>query len=331
LGRIDSTGNLVTLSVDDSIYVLCEFDGIIPDYALGYLGTQAVSDSATVDVSGLDQYSGEDIRFSNVSVTMTVENQIGIASEIMINELNSLNTVTGNAVSLSISSGYNPFAIGKPADPHSLTTDVTPTLNVLTLNDANSNISALVSNLPDKFSYDVLFTVNPGSSPPLPGQGTDFYYSGDEITAWIDVEVPLSLIANSLTLTDTTSLSLDSASLSDVNSGVLTVYTDNYYPIEARTQFYLLNENLQTFDSLFSAPALINAGVPGTDYGRVLSPARTRIPVALDRADIDRLLDTYKVYIVADFSTRPVNEYVKIFSDYTVKFTVTAEFNYHLE
>lgn len=329
-GSIDSSGNQIPLSLQDSIYFNCSFTNLVPDYVLGYLGKDTISENGTVDLNVLTELQGASLDFNDVKVSLVVNNQIGAAAKVKITQLNAVNTHNNHAALLTVNPTVNPFTIAKPNNPFSLFSDVIPTINVLQLNNTNSNINLLINVIPDKFMYSIQVFTNPNAIAPVPGTGTDFIYYGDMISASIDIEVPLSVIASNVVLTDTTEFSLGKSNTDKILGGNLILFTDNEFPLEASPQVFLLDSLNNVLEQIIPLNAIVEAGVVNPVTERVQSPKRSKITVPVTLARLEFLKKTKRIRTNASFITRDQSQHVKIYNDYTMKFKLVGDFNYKL-
>jgi len=328
---IDSSGNLIPISLNDSIYIHAKFVDVKPEYALGYLGKKTISQSSEINFNILNNISADNIHFDDIKVSLSIYNKAGINADIKINNISSINSKTNNEIHLVSSQLTNPFNITKPNDPNSIYTDVIPTINNLNLNNTNSNVNELISNLPDKFKYSIDILTNPNSNPPLLGTGTDFIYYGDEISASLNVEVPLSFIAGNLNLSDTVDFQLSSDDIKNINNGKLILYSYNKFPLDANIQLFLLDENFQLIDSLLSGDSKILAADINSITGLCEIPKLSKISIDISNGLLQKLVRTKKIKIIAKFNTIPQNQHIKIYSSYTIEFKLVSDFNYHIE
>jgi len=330
-GSIDSSGNFIHLTNNDSIYLNCTISNLTPDYARGYFGNQAVTQDSIVDFSVLNDLQIEQLSFNEVKVNLTVENQIGVQAQANINELTSINTNNNTSVTLTGSALSSPFTIQKPTDPHSTFTDVIPTINYFELNKTNSNINQLISNIPNRFKYKVSLNINNGITPPTPGNGTDFIYFGDKVRSKLNVEIPLSLIAKNLVLKDTATTDFSNIDISDVNGGSIILKSVNMFPIESSVKVYFLNEQNNIFDSLSVVPIVIDAANinQNTQKVDVAKVSKNIIPLTKDK--LNNLFLCKNLLIVATFNTLPDNTHVKIYSNYYIDFKVIGDFSYRVK
>lgn len=327
---IDSTGNLIPISLNDSIYIHAQFIDVKPEYAKGYLGNTTISQTDEINFGILNNISVDNIDFDDIKVSLAIYNQIGINADVKINNISSVNSQTNNEVFLASPQLINPFHVTKPIDPNSVFINVIPTINSLNLDKTNSNINALVNNLPDKFKYSIDIITNPNTPPPPLGTGTDFIYYGDEISASLNIEVPLSFIASNLRLSDTVDISLSSTDIKNINNGKLILYAYNDFPLDADVQLFLLDDNYQFIDSLITGNNKILAADINPTTGMTTSAKQSKITINLPKVMQEKLILTKKIRIVTRFNTSPQTQHVKIYSNYILEFKLIADFNYHV-
>ena len=329
-GRIDSSGNLISLSLNDSVYVNVSFTDIIPEYAKGYLGQEIVSVSGTEEFDIFTNILDGTFNLDDVKLSISVANQIGVAGDVAINSIIAKNTSNNNTVNLDIPSQYDPFAIAKPFDPNTTIVPITPTINTIILDKSNSNSDELIEIMPDIFDYSLDFQINASTPPPPLATGTDFVYYNSEVVASLDIEIPLSFIANNITLIDTAKFSLNETDVENINGGKIILYADNGYPLNAVVQLYLLDEFDMMIDSLLPNNATIEAGNYDFTTDKVSSKKKTKIEIPIPVNRIGDLINTKKIKIVTRFTTNPYNTYVKIYSTYSIDIILVGDFSYHV-
>ncbi len=330
-GSIDSSGNYIKLTMNDSIYAQCSISNILPDYARGFFGTQSAEQDSTIDFDVLNNLQVDELSFNDVRVSLSVENQVGVQAQANVIELTSINTSHNSSISLTGSALSTPFTITKPNDPHSLFTDVVPTVNTFNLNSNNSNINQLISNLPNAFRYHVSLNINQGITPPYPGTGTDFIYYGDKVTSRLNVEVPLSFIAGNLVLADTVVPDFSTTDVTNILGGNIVLQSNNMYPIEASTQVYFLNEQGLIYDSLSFIPVIIPAAAVNPVTQRVNQPHAYKNIIPVSNQKLQNFIQANKLIITAHFNTQPPHTHIKIFNDYFIDFKLIGDFTYRVE
>lgn len=329
LGRIDSNGNTVSISLDDSVYITMSLQNITPDYVEGYLGQQTFSISDSADFIISDAFNFSSITINQAKLSLNVRNQIGVKANVKINELTAYNTNNSSQVILNSTATTNPFEILKPTNPFDVTTNVTPTLNNFEINQTNSNITDLINIYPNKIYYNIDVNTNPNNPPSLINNLDDFAYFGDSVSTYLDAEIPLSLIANNLKLSDTADYSLSAEDIKNVNGGNLNLFVYNDFPIESKVQLYLLDTNLNIFDSLLVKKEYIFAA--NTIQNSIFTQQKlTKIIIPVSIGKLQEITNSTKILINIDFNTKPDNTYVKIYDFYKMKFKIVADFNYSI-
>jgi len=300
-----------------------------PAYIRGYLGQSTIN--VGPEQSGFSLFkairSGT-LNFPNVNIQIDLENSIGVDADLKIDKITSINSQTGT-VDLSSSALINKSIninrateTGNPASP------VNPSSQLITINSSNSNISAFLANIPDKLAYTLQVTINPLGN--ISGDN-DFIYSGHGLTANMNINIPLSLAATNLTLSDTLLLNLSSIQQEQkVNGGFLYLYVTNGMPFSAGIQIYTLNNKLIKTDSLFIPPNNTILGAPIGTNGKVAQTVATKLTIPVTKAKINNLLSATKALIIARFNTSNQPHPVNIYNYYQLDVKLVADFNYNL-
>jgi len=320
---VDSTGQIKTLSLDDSVYTSLEFVDIIPQYARGYLGQDTIGvgpSELTLEV--FKRISSGTLDVEDVTMSLSIENEIGADAEIEINNLTSVNSNSGNQVQLTGSAISSPLFITRATDNNG-SLPITSTQTQLVIDKSNSNATAFISNLPDRIDYEFELRTNPNGNV---SNYNDFIYADYLMNIDFNLEMPLSIIANDLTLADTADMDIGDADLSKVKDGVITLIADNGFPFDATIQMYTLSSSGNITDSLFTNTFVSAAPVDASN--RVYEVRRSRLKMPIDEARIARLQNSKRLRIITKFNTNPQNVHLKIYSDYKIDFILTGDFNY---
>lgn len=323
IARVDSTGQMKTLSVDDSIYSSMRFENITPDYARGYIGQDTFTAGPSEEMIDIfNRIIDGTIQLDQVKMDVEIRNSIGAEGLIEIHQLTSINSKTGNTVTLNGPAVANPVFIPRATDFNG-NPPVTSTSTQLQVNSSNSNANAFIENLPDKIGYQLSLYTNPNGNT---ANYNDFIYSDKLMEVDLNLEMPLSLIANNLTLCDTADLDLANNDLSKITGGVMTLIADNGFPFNTRLQMYTINSSGMVTDSLLGSNLVVAAPVDAS--GRVTEKKRSRLTIPVDPQRIDILQDAVKLRIVSRFDTSPAGTLLKIYSDYKIDFLITGDFTY---
>ena len=323
--RVDSTGQMKTLSITDSIYANISFVNLTPEYVRGYIGMDTFNFGPTsLSIDLFKNISANAFNVQDVKMNIEIENSIGADGEVYLQNLKSTNTQTNQTVTLSGSALTNSIAIPRAIDPGGYPGPVTSSLTNYLLNNSNSNASAFLDNLPNQIDYTLQLRTNPSGNS---SNYQDFIYADKLMRFDLNVEVPLNFMADNLTLTDTVILAVNKVDLSRIINGTLILLADNGFPFDADVQLYLLDKTtLAVTDSLLINNIIAAASVDAN--GRVTASKRSRliIPVTQDR--INHFFESPKIKVVSRFTTKPTGQTIRIYSDYKMELQLTGDFNY---
>lgn len=316
----------VTILPCDSVYISNTFTGLIPDYAKGYFGQTTINVTGITDFSLFNHVIGGTVGLEDVNINLTLENGIGVDAKAIIGNLTATNTRTAASIALSHPAIGSPLNINRAVDNSGT---VAPSYYTVALNPGNSNIKNLIENLPDKIGYSVNLDINPLGN--VSG-GNDFVYYTPGFKASLDMMLPLSLVANDLTLADTIDISIPRGNLQNgVNYATLTLYADNGFPFDASIQIFMMDNSANVIDELTGAVNTIDAA-PIDASLKVISKRMTKIIIPLSEEKINKLIDsTKKLKITAKFNTSAKPAYMKIYSNYSLDFQLVGDFNYTVD
>lgn len=320
--RIDSSGRLEHLSLEDSIYIRYGIYNVIPDYVRGYLGQQTFKIGLdTIAFDMLKNISGS-LLLDNVLVNLEIKNGMGLPGNIYIETLRAINSKTKIIKPLT-GSVLNTMIPVNPATDNPLK----PTITSIKLDQNNSNIKDLLQILPDKFEYELKVETNPNGK-----TSTDqFVYYKSGINADLNIEMPLYASIKGLTIQDTFHLDekqSTNTALGRIKKTTLYMQVENTFPFDMDMQFYLLNEINQITDSIFvSGKNHISAGVIDYQSGKVTAPSMSRIVVDINENQWNQLQRTKRMLTKAILDTKGSDKF-KIYSNYGLKINMSAAFEY---
>jgi hypothetical protein len=327
---IQYTGKIKTLSLSDSIYFHVGFTNLLPDYAKGYLGKKTINLNNTVPFSLFGKISSGTLTLQNVSFKLHFENGIGVDENFTIKNITAINTRTKSQLGLSgsIVGSQSPITLSRATEAPGTSLRVIPTVKDTSLTPANSNIKSIVESLPDKLHYELTASLNPNGN----NSGSkDFVYYGTGISASLNMEIPLNLIANKLELRDTVAFSfatIDAVKNKKIVGGQMTLLSDNGFPFDATIQVYLLDGAFNKMDSLVTNNKIEAAPVDASNKVTVKKRSNLIIPIT---GKLEKLKKTSNILIVASFSSIPSNTLLKIYSDYTIDFKLIGDFTYGIK
>lgn len=324
---------VVIPSGDTVVSSKVSFTNVIPYYAKGYFGTTTKSfGPENVAFPVFNKIVAGTLNLQNVSVNLILTNGFGVDASLILSKLTSNRNgdtiplhatgVVGSTIHVNRATATNSPA---PASP------VNPSVLNFTINPTNSNIINWLDNMPTSIGYSLQVTTDPLGN--VSGSN-DFAYYGYGISANINVTIPLSLIANNLTLADTLAVNLAGSAntTQHIKSGTLTIYASNGFPFSAGLQLYLLNKNNIVYDSLFiPATQTINAAPVNAVTGIVTNPQSSVLTISLDAAHTQELFNTKNIILHARFNMGNLpSTYRKIYDYYQLGLKLVGNFDYQI-
>ena len=325
--RINPNGNGAKMYFADTLQITSEFKNIIPLSATGYFGKNDFSiGPESIDLSLFDGIDLEQIQLSDAKLSLNIENGFGIDARGIINQLQSVNSKTGNTVNLTgnlIGTSLNINSANWSGD---INNPVNPSTYLIELNKDNSNIISFIENLPDKFNYALDFETSPLGN--ISGSN-DFIHKHYGFDAQLQLEVPLDITIKNLSLKDTAQLEFDEESRdNNINGGKLILSTYNYFPFETAIQLYFYDENMVLKDSLFSPTAgIIQAGNPSAS-GKVEKAKETRLIIPVSKQKLNRILICKTILIDSKINSPSQTSTIALYGDYKMDIKLAVELNY---
>jgi hypothetical protein len=318
---LDPAGNQITLTDLDQFEFNVRLKSIKFDYAKGYFGTtNNILGPDTNSISVFNIFTGGNIDLENVKLSLDVQNGFGMDARVTFDKVTTINSNTGHEIVLNDPIIGQTLNISRATETFDPLSPVSPSVYSYQLN--NSNVVNMLEDKPDKITYQLHIITNPLGNI---SSGNDFVYYGNYLKTMLNMEIPLSLIANDLTLADSVVWDLGEYN-GNPSSGKLKLIADNGFPFSANFQIYLVDSNNLVADSLLNS-SLIDAPALDTDY-KVISPRRTEFEIILPADRYQKFFEYKKAYLVARFNTTGLGHYVKIYSYYKLKLKLTGDFNY---
>ena len=329
---------MVTLALGDTFYVNAGLHGIVPSYVLGYVADQTMKvGPSTVGMSVFDKYQSGSLKMEDLNVSLEVKNGFGVKLKVDAQNISGHNSKTGKTVVLTNAETSAPIMLDKALDPF-VNGDITYSTKLISLNKSNSNIKDFMEIFPNQLNYQMTAQLNP-DLPSIPYQTVlatppNFVYSATGLEATMNVEIPLSLMADSLLLADTMDFSLAKSDQSErLNSAKFTLITENGFPFSTNISIYMLDASMQKMDSLF-VNGLVAAGTVAQEGGewKVTEKTMSTIVFEVPAGKIENLFNTKKLLVLADFNTaQPKTDFAKIYSDYAIDFKLSGDFDFKVK
>jgi len=327
IGSVDSTGVMKTFSVEDSIYIELGFIDLRPEYARGYLrDTTLFAGPSLIDLDFFNRLKSGKLLLDQAKLSIDFENKVGVDLEFKLNEFNSINNKTNQVIALSSMEINKPIFIPRATDQNGQL-PINATYTNIRLDENNSNLTNFINNLPDQISYALQLKANPLGNV---SNHRDFIYENEFMNLNMNLELPLILQSQGLTICDTLEMDLTKGDLSGIQSGNLHTFFNNGFPFELKAQLFVLDQNNVIIDTLLDGTHKILAAtniLPGSNY----NPQLSRIDIPVDKQSIDRLLNSGKLLLIAVLDTQPTGQSARIYDTGKLDFQMTADFIYRVD
>lgn len=235
--KTDPNGPAVSISSQYDFKFEGFLSGLKIDYAKGYFGNKIVSDTSSFNIPYLNNLVGGSIDLPSTNLVFSIENgmKVSLKGRILLAENTNFdnNTVSLNSSSLG-SAFYISPAIGNWSS-------LQPTTQNLNFNSSNSNIEQYIENLGAVHKVGYELQLNPWGN--LSG-GADEIFPNSRIKVKVNLEMPLQISADGLTLRDTFdfNISQDPTKI-HANSGIVTLNATNAFPLSCEPKLYFMDDN----------------------------------------------------------------------------------------
>ena len=180
--------------------------------------------------------------------------------------------------------------------------------------------------MPDKISFSGEVEINPNGNT---SNYQDFAFDSSAIEGNLNMQLPLSFIANDLSLSQETEFNLYKVENNDrIKDGTFTLNVDNGFPLSASISIIFLDDQT-VLDSLTSQTDIEAAEL--NTQGKVTQSKNSRVKYTISESTMAIILNANKARINASFNSAPNNQYVKIYSDYKMGFQLIGDFTYQIK
>lgn len=320
--QLDPAGNGATVTDQDSLIIQATYAGLLPAYARGYFGQRTVEAGPTTEPFDLfEAFTSGTLDLDEATLKLKVENGFGVDMQVRMRELRATNTRTGASVPLEHAIMSGPMNITRAVD---LGTGPAATFYERTLDIANSNLLPFIECLPDQLYYELDIALNPLGDI---SNGNDFLYDSSLLRASLDLEVPLRLIADELTLQTISAPDLPgSAEGHALRSGTMKLFATNGFPLQARILIDLVDEQGQVLAAL-PIEGTVAAGLLGPE-NLVAQPVNSVLTAELDEAAVNLLYDGARLRTRAAFTTADQTMHLRLLDRYRLDLQMTIAANY---
>lgn len=322
VAQLDPNGSGATVTEADSLVALVNYYGLVPQYARGYFGSQLVEVEPRENALDLfNNIVGGTLDLDAVSLKLVMVSGLGMDLQVRLRELLAINSRTGAEVALNHSIMNGPVNLSRAID---LGNGFTPTTYQTTLNNSNSNVDLFVENLPDKVRFALDLNVNPLGDI---SNGNDFVYYDSKLRADLELEIPLRLITNELTLQTLIRPELPgTVEGHGLREGELRIFASNGFPFSARLELAIVNAAGEVL-STANVQGTIGAGMLGSN-GLVQQSTSSRVVAPLSPDQVDLLYGDNQLRLRSVFNTADQSQHIQLFEHYRLDLQVTASVNY---
>lgn len=317
LGRIDSSGNLINLSLQDSVLLHTGIEGLTANEGYGYLGKDTSETNDINKVSLFSQLSKSKFDLEEVIMMVAFENNIGAPIDLRIDEILASTASSSSGISAGNSTDLNWTGLGTiqtiPAATYNVPGVPIPSRLELNLDKSNSNLDELIEVVPNYFKTQLTSYLNgPTPSPDY----NQFIFSEYGIDTYLNLEIPLSFSAEDIHLTD--SLPFDYFNLDEdgqLQKGVLKLIAKNHFPFGGTVDIFLVNEMGERIGSLQSSDKIAAATVSST--GRVIGELKSILEYPISNEQVSQLKKTTRIVLDIHLNTPENNQKVRLYdTDY---------------
>jgi len=316
---------LVTFQMDNNpnlspytFQLINEFEGVAFSKFVGFIAENEESYADSIPITLFNSTDFSSILFGPESVRLNFDvfNSLGLPVVLELERFTAYNTVNSTD-SIELTLNPSSIAINYPSFEDFNTYSHTE------INTDFVDVNAMLAISPDILYLNFTGHINRD----MPPETINYFADNSNLMLEASIEVDLFAGVESFEVADT--LDFDPASLENVNMAEFMVEIENGFPILADIQVRFMDPQFNPLFDLFeNATTLIEAGKtgPAPDY-RVTSSATRKTFVVLEREKLELLQQAEKLLFSAVMSTED-NEFVKIYSDYTMNLKLGAKVIY---
>lgn len=318
---IHPDGDTVLITPADTIIIVSTFDELNVDYAHGYFGQKTYYGNGSSSIKAFSNFKAGSFDLDKATARFKIKNFAGMDMQMKLNKLSTFNNETATEILLNHPVIGQIINVSRATESGSTIDEVNPTSTVI--NIENSNLDKMIELQPDSLRFDIAAEINPMGNV---SAGNDFMHFNKTVEAIIELNVPLNFSANGLRIEDNSKLTFDTEK--KIKSGELLVYLTNRLPFDLDIQFYVLDENEQIIDSLFSGSTLIPSA--STDaQGIVDLASKTILRVPLTEKRIETLRNHSDLLIRAIVNSLAHEKY-QLYENNNLEINIVGDVKYEL-
>ena len=270
-------------------------------YAEGYLGHQEGEKEGDIAIDALQNVQSGSLDIANMNLDLNLKNTIGADAQIIITELVGINEHTGVAIPLQHTSIPGAININRAIKNSDNTAAIASNYGIsFTAN--NSNLAAVLSNMPTKFHYKIKAVLNPFGN--VAGS-QDFVYGSSGVEVDLHLYGLNSMAAHQLTIADTIDAVIsDNEFWTNLQQGSIKLLATNTIPHELSVSVVALDANGNYLQEIVANQTIQPASFASnsTTMGMTI-PQKSTVLIPISPATKNNLLKTKKLIIKARLHT----------------------------
>lgn len=316
--RVDSSGRLINLSLQDSVYIKTGIDNLVADRGYGFMGYDTSVTATDSRVTGLEILQNGSFSFDDVLLEIEVENYVGAPAAIKVFGVEGL--TAGSSSSLAWDDYGKLLSIPRATEQTPGEKPI-PGRKTFSVNKSNSNAPSFFTNVLDTISLNAETYLNAG----VPNTDlSQFLYTDYGFEAYLNIEVPMHLSITDLIAQDTSEFDYTDLDPNEqLVGGSLRLLAENMYPFAMQVEVLLLDANKQQIGSLQSAEVIAPAQIDVDGRASALSKSKVNYP--LSEATVELLRETGFMVFRATFNTLNPPDKVKVYSDNYLDLTLVGD------
>lgn len=320
IARIEYSGILRTLSLEDKIRVELGLVDLIPELIIGDPGRHELSSNDTVGLKLFDNISG-DLSLEDAKMNLNFYNSFGIETLLDIKEIKGQNTRNGKSLKLISSELLNPILLKKAANNPPL---VAYEYDVM-LDKSNSNLKQFLELMPNKLMPEIEAVVRPNGTI----NQNDFAFDVSELLVNIRFEMPLKFGLDNLTVAVNESVTFFSdEKVDNIKGGQLILKLINDFPISGRIKMVFKDKMGEQLFELFSGDNYeMTAAEVDPQTNKTKVPTESELIATISRDQAKQLSQIKSIGLEVYLNTEDAKRHL-MFSDYTINAKLISDFIY---
>lgn len=297
----------------DSLAIELFYEDVVLEFAKGYFGQYSIESDDTESLDFINQIISGSFEPEEISLGFNLENTAGVDMQLRLEQVMAINSNENSEISLASDVLNTTYNLSRAIDNNGDVQSVDELL--IELNEENSNVTELISLLPDQIRLEAALELNPLGDI---SSGNDFYYAQNPLRPLIKVDFPFCFSAGDLTLKDTLEIDDD---LSDLAlNGKLYLEVLNSFPFSGSMKAEIIDAEGEFLHELIDAQVLPNAS---TDLqGFSSSPGQIENEIPINENILDHLNSDNFLVLTVVLDTGDSGQAVKVSPNDKLEFTL---------